>query len=931
MTTNPIHRRTGALALAIAVAATTAVAGLAAPAAAEPVDWQSHVDVAPDYLVDTFDLLADHVFETVTFERFEWLLNGKYDDNTTEVTGRFAFLVGGAHDPSITSTIGYIDQVAKQYGVDTIYQFDPALDGSTYNVWNTSALNLAPAGKTAIENLGNRLIDNSLNKDTTPAFTKTSSDPYLFIYDKTHKVDVGGVPTEDRIVSSLNVRTTASALAAPGAVDAYKAQVAAVFDAASVGGVAQLDELDQFTFFKGEVNRRHKLGYPNAATNGGNILADSDDTEDWRIQSITYAELKHLLQQDGDYVILFGGTWCHNTRAVLKQINREAQENGVEKVYIFDNSLDSTGNGGSNYLHIRDNASLTGSPALPLRASYLYGDIWNTYLSNVKTQYRTAAGEAWTGSVSPVQFYPGGDTTQPVQLARKGQVPFLLQYNKDNVSGGTAAPVVSQWIRTNAAGSGWTEYMTEWWLTPTGGNLSGNATAQAFGAEAEAALETFFDDLPGIAAITTVEAVASNAGGGAVTLTATVSWCNSVALDAAGTVEFFRPGASGQPAVSLGSTSSFTLGQASVTVDDWGSGDQEFYAVYTPSAGSDYRTATSETLTYALPATVPAAPATPTASVSGSSVTISWTAPANGGSAITGYKVSLDGGTPVTVGAGVTSYTFTGVAVGGHSGTVVATNSVGDSVASGASNSVTVAEPPAEPTAPEAPAAPTASVSGSSVTVSWSAPANGGSAITGYKVSLDGGTPVAVGAGVISHTFTGVAVGAHTATVIATNAVGDSAASAASNSVTVVAVDEPEEPVDPSTVKGTVTVTGELHAGGTVTVTGTGFAESTEGFDVEIHSTPQLLGTVGTDADGAFTLTATIPATLPAGSHSIVVLYDGVEITSAAVSVAADPSLAATGSDAASLVSLTVAGLATLVLGGLVAAGVGITRRRQAA
>src|SRR6478735_7575938 len=163
MPTTRTFRRAGALTVALAVAASTAVAGLAAPAAADSPTWESHVDVAPDYLVDTYGLPADHVFETVTFERFEWLLNGKYDDNTTPVTGRFAFLVGGSSDESITSTIGYIDQVAKQYGVDTIYTFDPALDGDTYNVWDTSELNLAPAGKTPIETLGNRLIDSYLN------------------------------------------------------------------------------------------------------------------------------------------------------------------------------------------------------------------------------------------------------------------------------------------------------------------------------------------------------------------------------------------------------------------------------------------------------------------------------------------------------------------------------------------------------------------------------------------------------------------------------------------------------------------------------------------------------------------------------------------------------------------------------------------------
>jgi len=718
------HRRAGALTVALAVAGATLLGGItpASAAAGEP-GWDSHIDVAPDYLAETYHLPADHVFETVTFERFEWLLNGKYEDNATPVTGRFAFLVGGAHDESVTSTIGYIDQVAKQYGVDKIYTFDPALDGGSYNIWNTSGLNLDASGKAPIEALGTRLLT-YLNADTTPAFTKASTDPYLFIYDKGHTADAGGVPTEDRIVSSLNVRETAASLAAPGAVAAYKAQVASVFDAVAVSGVAHVDELDQFTFWKAEANRRHKVSYgATPATRGDKIIEASDGVKGWRIQTITYPELQRLVQQDGDYLILFGGTWCHNTRAVIKQINAHAQERGITTVYNFDNSLDSTGNAGSNYLHIRDNAYPSSNPgALPSRASYLYGDLWNTYFTNVATEY---------GSV--VKFYPGGDTTKPVQTAQKGQVPFLFEYDKANVVAGASAPVVRQWIQ-NKSGV-YKEYMIDWWQTPTAGVLDGNPTQKAFAAEAETALGTFFAALPG-------EVV---------------------------------------------------------------------------------------------------------------------------------------------------------------------------------------------PVVPAAPAAPVASVTGDSVTVTWSAPADGGSAITGYKVSLDGAAGVPVAAGTTTHTFTGVAAGSHTATVIASNAVGASPASAASNAVTVAGPGEPEEPVDPATVKGTVKVTGNLQQGGTITVTGTGFAESTNGFAVEIHSTPQLLGSVGTNGAGAFTFTAKIPSTVPAGSHSIVVLYNGVVVSTAAISVAADPALAATGVDTTSLTSLGIVGLATLALGGLVSAGVGLSRRRQAA
>ncbi len=42
-----------------------------------------------------------------------------------------------------------------------------------------------------------------------------------------------------------------------------------------------------------------------------------------------------------------------------------------------------------------------------------------------------------------------------------------------------------------------------------------------------------------------------------------------------------------------------------------------------------------------IPATVPATPAAPTTTVSGSNVSIAWLAPADGGSAILGYTVEI--------------------------------------------------------------------------------------------------------------------------------------------------------------------------------------------------------------------------------------------------------------------------------------------------
>src|SRR5260370_475230 len=78
---------------------------------------------------------------------------------------------------------------------------------------------------------------------------------------------------------------------------------------------------------------------------------------------------------------------------------------------------------------------------------------------------------------------------------------------------------------------------------------------------------------------------------------------------------------------------------------------------------------------------------------------VSVTSPSNnGGSAITSYTVtSLPGGLTATVSAPATTATVTGLSNGtSYTFTVVATNSVGNSVASSPSNAVTPASPAAD-------------------------------------------------------------------------------------------------------------------------------------------------------------------------------------------------------------------------------------------
>ena len=139
----------------------------------------------------------------------------------------------------------------------------------------------------------------------------------------------------------------------------------------------------------------------------------------------------------------------------------------------------------------------------------------------------------------------------------------------------------------------------------------------------------------------------------------------------------------------------------------------------------------------ATPATRPPAPGQPTGTTGDKSVALTWSSNGDGGSAITSWKYSQSTsgasfGSWTSIpnsGASTTSYTVTGLTDGtSYRFKVRAVNDLGDGAESPASASVLAASAPGKP------GTPSVTVGLGSLSVSWSAPTDNGTSITGYDI-----------------------------------------------------------------------------------------------------------------------------------------------------------------------------------------------------
>ena len=260
-----------------------------------------------------------------------------------------------------------------------------------------------------------------------------------------------------------------------------------------------------------------------------------------------------------------------------------------------------------------------------------------------------------------------------------------------------------------------------------------------------------------------------------------------------------------------------TCSTAGTTCDLTGLTNGTAYTFTVVASNTDGASVPSAPSSPVTPTSVPDAPVDVAATAGRGSATVTWTAPSDEGSPITGYTVTSSGGqTCATPDGSTTTCGVTGLTNGtAYTFTVTATNADGAGGASAPSAPVTPS------TVPDAPTGVVATAADQGATVSWTAPSDEGSPITGYAVTSSAGQSCSTPDGTTTTcTITGLTNGtASTFTVTATNADGTSVASAAS--APVVPTTTPDAPVDVAATAGrgsaTVTWTAPSDEGSPIT------------------------------------------------------------------------------------------------------------------
>jgi Bacterial Ig-like domain (group 3) len=386
----------------------------------------------------------------------------------------------GANTGTYTNTV---NKVSTTYTVGNgqSYIADPTQNDAIEPV-NTAVNDYGsnPGYSTQISNGSPNTSGGALYDYSSGSAPATVDKSFFLTYNKADTVTVSGTPEPEKITNWIDLDTESSS-------SNLETDVTTALNVAktnTAGGASGLSAPTQFDWWESEATAKANeiangttalaTSLPANGQNGDTPLLTSADDQasdgGFRVEQIPYPELVDLLKSgatSSNAVILFGGTWCPNTRPVLPFINKYAQQNDVT-VFNFDTVLDGGTTGGgttssTDPLQSRNSASATSGSTVSANPTFLYGDLVSKYLSNIQTQYNPTVGD---GSVT---YYPGGNgSSTTLTTVNKLQVPFLIGYQQAsslNSDASSTGGVTRQWINEQTDSSGlpyYIEYMSDW-------------------------------------------------------------------------------------------------------------------------------------------------------------------------------------------------------------------------------------------------------------------------------------------------------------------------------------------------------------------------------------------------------------------------------------------------------------------------------------
>lgn len=308
----------------------------------------------------------DSVFVSLTYEEAVYLFQQE---------GTYLVMLGGSWCPNTTSIIDYVNRAAKQAGVDTVYNLDFRLDGvnSDTHIRETDGNSSNGAKYNYLYGeLVSRYLTNlddwvEYSSDKGTALTYTDSDgqeitvgkvqvPFLFLYnkdntvrhyedkydDRTVKTQDGGTDQDgnlkkypivygfERMVyrksGTKELYTSSGTQDETTRVENYEAQLDTAIFSHITDGEVTLSSFTDADYIRLSYNEKagEELFAPDAAIN---------------IKTLTYRQLVWLLEQDGEYLLFFGGSWSEQSRRLIVSVNDYAVKNKLT-VYHFDLKLD---------------------------------------------------------------------------------------------------------------------------------------------------------------------------------------------------------------------------------------------------------------------------------------------------------------------------------------------------------------------------------------------------------------------------------------------------------------------------------------------------------------------------------------------------------------------------------------------------------------